>query len=42
MGSSRMVNKEEGEDAFGMETYGWRGDMVTAERGRLGAVRQGV
>jgi hypothetical protein len=35
-----MVNKEEGEDAFGMEIYGWWGDMVAAERGRLRAVRQ--
>jgi hypothetical protein len=29
MGSTRVLNKEEGEDSFGMETYGWRGDMVT-------------
>jgi hypothetical protein len=39
-----MVNKEEGEEAFGMETYGWRGDMVTTGEVQVkgGAARRGI
>ena len=29
MGSTRVLSKEEGDETFGMDTYMWRGDMVT-------------